>query len=103
VNGTPVRHYTYRHSAREAEVRAMLEQIRTDREADRLLADSFDEPDEPAPRGIGRGQRPVWQMRECGTEAAYRRHLRKKEKPCEACREANRLGHHERTAGRRAS
>jgi hypothetical protein len=28
----------------------------------------------------------------CGTDAAYRRHLRRKETPCEPCRAANRVG-----------
>lgn len=33
---------------------------------------------------------PSWLTRPCGTEAAYRRHYRRGEKPCAACREANR-------------
>lgn len=35
----------------------------------------------------------------CGTEAAYKRHIRRGETPCEACREASRRA----TAARRAA
>ena len=31
--------------------------------------------------------RPRWNLEPCGTLAAYRRHSRRGEKPCEACRE----------------
>jgi hypothetical protein len=30
--------------------------------------------------------RPSWNLEPCGTPAAYRRHSRAGEKPCEACR-----------------
>jgi hypothetical protein len=32
--------------------------------------------------------RPSWNLEPCGTLAAYRRHSRRGEKPCEACRQA---------------
>ena len=32
--------------------------------------------------------RPSWNLEPCGTLAAYRRHSRSGEKPCEACRQA---------------
>jgi hypothetical protein len=34
----------------------------------------------------------------CGTRAAYRRHLRREETPCESCRRANAANERERTA-----
>lgn len=37
-----------------------------------------------------RGVRPSKKAQPCGTRAAYRRHLRRDEKPCEPCIEANR-------------
>lgn len=38
----------------------------------------------------------------CGTLAACRRHYRHGEKPCEACKAADRLAHRERWAARAA-
>lgn len=48
-----------------------------------------------ARQGAKTGQpgRPVTQP--CGTVAAYKRHLRNKEEPCAACREANAAHHRE--------
>ena len=40
--------------------------------------------------------RPDWQLKPHGTTAAYKRHYRRGEKPCEACRQAERR----RQAGR---
>jgi C-5 cytosine-specific DNA methylase len=36
--------------------------------------------------------RPWWNLEPCGTLAAYRRHSRRGEKPCEACRQARNAG-----------
>lgn len=36
-------------------------------------------------------QWPEWRARPCGTRAAYRRHLRRSERPCPACLEAERV------------
>lgn len=32
--------------------------------------------------------RPSWNLEPCGTPAAYRRHYRKGQKPCQRCRDA---------------
>lgn len=42
------------------------------------------------------GPRPDWQLRPHGTPAAYRRHYRRGERPCEACRRAEALRHADR-------
>lgn len=31
---------------------------------------------------------PTWRVQPCGTPAAFRRHYRNGQKPCQACREA---------------
>lgn len=49
MNGVPVKSYAYRDSARQAQVRAMLDQIRSDPDAGWLLTDTFDEPYTPEP------------------------------------------------------
>ena len=36
-----------------------------------------------------------WALKPCGTAAAYRRHLRRGERPCEPCRQAEALRHAE--------
>jgi hypothetical protein len=41
--------------------------------------------------------RPRWNLEPCGTLAAYRRHSRAGEKPCEACREARNAANRVRT------
>ncbi|WP_199550314.1 WhiB family transcriptional regulator [Streptomyces sp. N35] len=46
-------------------------------------------PDEFRGRGLPSGQR-VRDYRPCGTRAAHRRHLRRGEEPCEACRAVER-------------
>ncbi|WP_199550273.1 WhiB family transcriptional regulator [Streptomyces sp. N35] len=38
--------------------------------------------------GYPRGSKTLGELRPCGTPAAYRRHLRAGEEPCERCREA---------------
>lgn len=58
-----------------------------------------EELDEVAPAGPYRGG-PVPASRECGTYAAYRRHLRRRERPCAACTEANRDYTRQRTGAR---
>jgi len=35
--------------------------------------------------------RPAWNLEPCGTTAAYRRHYRKGQRPCQRCRDANSL------------
>lgn len=35
--------------------------------------------------------RPSWNLEPCGTTAAYRRHYRKGQKPCQRCRDATNL------------
>lgn len=42
-------------------------------------------------------------LQPCGTWAAYKRHLRKGEDPCDDCREAARVQQRERSAARRAA
>ena len=42
-------------------------------------------------------------LQPCGTWAAYKRHLRKDEEPCDDCREAARVQQRERSAARRAA
>ena len=42
-------------------------------------------------------------LQPCGTWAAYKRHLRKGEEPCDDCREAARVQQRERSAARRAA
>lgn len=39
--------------------------------------------------GTGKFVRPPRQLQPCGTLAAYRRHARRKEKPCRACKDAH--------------
>ena len=41
--------------------------------------------------------RPRWNLEPCGTLAAYRRHSRRGEKPCDACREARNAANRVRT------
>ena len=57
------------------------------------------EPEEPKsqPRWAGHEQSP------CGTPAAYRRHFRRGENPCAACKDADRLHRAERVARSRVA
>jgi len=52
------------------------------------LALGFTDPQDPVP------------MQPCGTAAAYRRHLRNSEPPCQPCIDANRIAAKERNARR---
>jgi hypothetical protein len=61
-----------------------------------ILAEVGDEQDAwdaplPTPPATGR-RRAAWLLSGCGTRAAYRRHLRYGEKPCDECTDANRRG-----------
>jgi hypothetical protein len=38
-----------------------------------------------------KGKHDPWTLKECGSTAAYRRHMRNGEKPCLACASANRV------------
>jgi hypothetical protein len=68
-----------------------------------ILAEVGGEPDawdapSPKPPATGR-RRAAYLLKGCGTDAAYRRHLRHGETPCDECTDANRR----RTYARRAS
>lgn len=69
-NGLPWKPYTYRGTGQDT-VTAGID---------------FAVPPEPAHRG----RRPA---RPCGTTAAYKRHIRRGEKPCEECRQAEKRRH----------
>jgi hypothetical protein len=47
--------------------------------------------------------RPWWNLEPCGTLAAYRRHSRRGEKPCEACRQARNAAGRARRRARAAA
>jgi hypothetical protein len=53
-----------------------------------------------AGKGARTGQPGRPATRPCGTEPAYRRHLRNGETPCDACRAAHREHHAEKMARR---